>query len=294
MNALTRYSKRLLAGDFSQGQAFWAILLPSLLLLKSAIAMLSISNVIENPVLSARLWLPVAAVVTLFILPLLFFTTAKSIFIASKTFKGGYQSLMLAFAVGVAGYLTVKDIVAHWPTTVAMTKIAFTQDNYDVRVTIDTDKKTLTISGQLTFGSSKLVEKQLNAHPDISTVELDLNAGHLHEARKLARVIYTRELNTYVERECLASCMLILVAGKERIVDENARLGFHRTLDYDNGYRSDWVIERERKRDRHYYGLRGVAPSYLHPIYYKQNGDVYFEPAKAELIDNGVITTIQS
>ena len=86
--------------------------------------------------------------------------------------------------------------------------------------------------------------------------------------------------------------MLVLVAGQQRSATETAQLKFHRTVDYDNGYRNEWIMERERQRDRHFYQRRGVAPSYLSPIYYKQRDNGYLQPSLDVLLSYGVINHI--
>jgi len=285
-----RYIRRVLAGDFSQGQAFWVILIPFLLIVKTTAALLSLSNAIQNPVISTRIWLPIIAIILLVVLPVLFFGCYRAIIIAKQKFKGGYHSVLLLLATTGLLYLTINTTIQHLSLLSTMTKIAFTQD--DMNLTLNQQADTLYLNGQLEFGSSKHVKKWLETHPNTTEVNLNIDRGHLHEARSLAHIIIKNKLNTVVTNRCAASCMLVLVAGVERTALETATLQFHRTLDYDNGYRNDWIIERERIKDRQYYQRRAVAKSYLYPIYYLQKNDDYLEPGLDTLLNVGVITKI--
>lgn len=290
MDAIKRYSRRLLGGDFSQGQAFWAILVPTLLLLKFSLAMLSLMNVISNPVVSARIWLPVAIVVFLFVLPLLFGTTLKAIWIAFRDFKGGRQSVLLMLATGWLMIAVVSGLIERRDDVQSLWQIAWKQDAYTLDLTVQDNR--LMLDGALTYGSTDRVRQHLNQTPTIETLELNLSDGHLHEARALSMLITANRLTTEVRQECSGTCMLVLVGGIERLAWPGATLRFHRTIGYDNGYRSDWVIERERRADQHLYARRGVDDSYLFPIYYPQKNDDYLEPGLDVLRNTGVLTGI--
>ncbi|EAR11015.1 hypothetical protein [Reinekea blandensis] len=288
MRSLNRFVHRLWIGDFSQGQAFWAILIPALLLLKFSIAMLSLMNVIADPVVSTRIWLPIGLVCFIILLPLLFAATLKSIWIAAQQFKGGYQSLLLAAASAGLMFLVVSDLYEHRSVVQSMWQIALKQDDFSLQ--LKTTENRLQLSGALTYDSTQRVRTVLNQSPQIDTVELDLSGGHLHEARQLSALITQRQLNTAVRNECSGTCMLVLVGGLKRTAWPESTLRFHRTIGYDNGYRSEWTIERERRADQQLYARRGVSESYLFPIFYPQKNDAYLEPGLDVLKNTGVLT----
>lgn len=292
MGALKRYSRRLMTGDFSQGQAFWAILIPALLLIKFCIAMLSLMNVISNPVVSARIWLPIAVFTFFGLLPLFFAATLKSIWISSQQFKGGRQSLLLFAATGWLAFMVTADLYEHRRVIHSMWQIALAQDDFSL--SIDANDNRLMLTGALTYGATPQIRDHLQTNPSIDTIELDLSGGHLHEARALSKLISQRQLTTEVRKECSGTCMLTFVGGVERVAWPEATLRFHRTIGYDNGYRSDWVIERERRADKQLYARRGVSEAYLNPIYYPQKNDTYLEPGLEVLRRQGVLTRIAS
>ena len=288
MQSVNRFVRRLWIGDFSQGQAFWAILVPALLLLKFSIAMLSLMNVIPNPVLSTRIWLPIGFVCVVILLPLLFAATLKAVWIAAQQFKGGYQSLLLVAATAGLMFMVVSDLVEHRTVVQSMWQIALKQDDFTLQ--LETTEDRLRLSGALTYDSTKKVRAALNQSPQINTVELNLSGGHLHEARQLSALITQRQLNTEVREECSGTCMLVLVGGQQRTAWPGSTLRFHRTIGYDNGYRSEWTIERERRADQQLYARRGVSKAYLFPIFYPQKNDAYLEPGLDVLRNTGVLT----
>lgn len=290
MTSTKRYARRLFTGDFSQGQAFWVILIPVLLMIKFSIAMLSLMNVIPNPVLSTRIWLPIAILTFGLLMPLVFISTYRAIYIAAAKFKGGRHSLMLALATTYLLGAMIFELVDQRSFFHNMAQIALKQDDFNL--TITAENKRLVLDGALSYDSTERIRKTFAEHPETTTVELNLSGGHLHEARLLSAFITDQGLDTLVREECSGTCMLVLIGGKQRIAEEGAQLRFHRTIGYDNGYRSDWLIERERWADQRLYRRRGVAESYIYPIYYKQKNDAYLEPGLTVLRSYGVLTDI--
>jgi hypothetical protein len=292
MSVAARYFHRILTGDFSQGQAFWVILVPTVFVIKATAEILSLFNAIQDPVISTRIWGLIAIFVICILLPFLFFGCSRAIIIHSRQFKGGNESVMLLLAVAFVAYLCVNDIVKHADVFKSMATIAVKSDDMSVQLS-QPNESTLLLAGQITYGTTHEVEKWLKENPSIETVELNIDAGRLHESRKLASLIIENELDTHVADRCAATCMLVLAAGKNRTADAQATLQFHRTLGYDNGYRSDWIIEKERKADRSFYKSRGVDEGYLFPIYYKQKNDTYLTPELDVLLTYGVLTGIK-
>jgi len=293
MKFTLKYVKRYWKGDLSQGQAFWVTLVPALLIIKTSAALLTLCNVIQSPVISTRIWLPLTILIILFLIPALFSGSLRAILIHKKLFKGGYSSGWLIAAWVFVAYLTVDQITKNTPYLMNMAAIATLQEDKTLSISVaSTENSLLLLEGQFEYGTTSKVESWLDKNPDIRTVNLTIDAGHLHEARSLAKLIIKRKLNTQVTDRCAASCMLVLVAGVERTVTHNALLQFHRIQNYRNGYRSEWLITREQETDRQYYVRRGVKESFSFPIFYKQTDDQYFEPSVETLFYEGVITKI--
>jgi len=83
------------------------------------------------------------------------------------------------------------------------------------------------IAGGLSFGTSDRLRVILDATPTIRLVQLNNIGGWISEGVKLARLVEERKLATYTRRECDSACLLVFMAGRDRFLGSNAKLGFH-------------------------------------------------------------------
>src|ERR1700722_12369788 len=67
----------------------------------------------------------------------------------------------------------------------------------------------------------------LASAPGVRTVRLDSPGGYLQPALQAAEIIRARGLDTYVPRLCASACTVVFLAGKDRFLGPDARLGFH-------------------------------------------------------------------
>ncbi|MDZ5602311.1 hypothetical protein SJI00_05965 [Pseudomonas sp. RP23018S] len=92
----------------------------------------------------------------------------------------------------------------------------------------------LALAGGLRMGVSDAVGKALAANPGVQVIRLDSPGGRVGEAKRLAGLIEQRRLSTYTDATCARACVLVFLAGKERYLGEQGRLGFYRSAV--NGY----------------------------------------------------------
>jgi len=90
------------------------------------------------------------------------------------------------------------------------------------------DRQGLVLSGNLGAGSADKIRAVLDQEPDIQTLVLETPGGRVGEAALIAGLVRERKLKTYVETHCESACTVILLAGMDRTVTANARIGFHR------------------------------------------------------------------
>lgn len=282
--------KNLWLGDYSQGFAFWALLVPTLLTIKAIFHLLTLSNVIANPVWSSRLWLPLWILAALVVIPLMFWGTSRAIYMAATKFRGGIQSASLAIGIALLGWFTLQNYQQAWPVTKTMSELALKIEPYDQRLSIKQMGTKLELSGTLTHDSLANV-KRLSAE-NIDTVVLNLEGGHLYQARALAKWIREHKLNTQVDKRCAGSCTLLFMAGEQRWISKQAEVAFHRDHDYFNGYRSEWLVERERRADRAYYRKRGMRPGYIEVVHYTQVDNAYLIPTLNTLLAQNIATGV--
>ncbi|MFQ3229733.1 hypothetical protein [Reinekea sp.] len=268
---IIQYLKQHWQGDRTQGTAYWVNVVSLLLLLKFAIAMLSIISVIENPVLSTRIWLLISLVVLLVVLPWSFIGSVRSTWQHIHLFQDRTTGIWLLVALIITfGYCTMqfKDYL---PGLNNMVNIAFKKESESYSV-IGYDNQ-LSLSGYLTYGSAKTITSMLKSNKAIDTIELNLSGGHLYEARQLSEYLAKQPYHTHVEEQCALNCLIVFMGGTKRTAADSASFSFHHQRGYENGYRSDWTITREQVKDREYFEKRGVYKKSTFALYYKQAKD---------------------
>lgn len=157
---------------------------------------------------------------------------------------------------------------------------------YDLRVA--DDGKALLLDGTIALGITKATAALLAQQPQIERIELASTGGNIFEARGMAALILPLQLRTHVETECSSACTLVFMAGEERSLGQQARLGFH-------AYRLDSDIQMphidivsEQERDRSFFLARNLDADFLERIFERENAEIWF-PDHRELQDAGVI-----
>lgn len=100
-----------------------------------------------------------------------------------------------------------------------------TLPSYSIRVMNGASE--IEVLGGLEFGVSEELSERLKANPNIKIIHLNSLGGRISEAKKLARLIKDHNLKTYVRTKCLSACPIAFLAGHERLLGEEAELGFH-------------------------------------------------------------------
>jgi hypothetical protein len=120
-------------------------------------------------------------------------------------------------------------IQSGYPQIEAAAKIAFMNDptlpNYALRIMRDGTE--VEISGGLKYGVNDDFLRILSAAPLVKVVHLNSNGGRIGEAEKLYQTIKTRNLETYTSSGCYSACTIAFIAGQERWLNPNAKIGFH-------------------------------------------------------------------
>jgi hypothetical protein len=81
--------------------------------------------------------------------------------------------------------------------------------------------------GGLEFGTSNNLAKVLIDNPSINIIHLNSMGGRIAEAKKLALLVKKNKLITYSKTQCLSACPIVFLAGKEKLLGDSAKLGFH-------------------------------------------------------------------
>lgn len=85
----------------------------------------------------------------------------------------------------------------------------------------------LELAGGIPIGTTDAVRNMLDSSPTVRLIHLNSTGGRIVEANKLANLISQRQLITYTSTSCSSACALAFLAGRERYIGEQGRIGFH-------------------------------------------------------------------
>lgn len=277
-------------GQFGLVAAFWGILVYPLIFVIGTPYVLSVFNLIQDQVISTRFWLAVLFFTLCIYLPWAFVGALRSILLHARQLKATAASVGILLCWVAALGITVHQVYRGWPVIQSMAAIAFHGEGDQLNITVNGD--TLELSGIMTYGSVSKVAKAIKQNPNIQIIEFDIDAPHLHEARKLARLILKNKLDTHVRTNCSGNCLIPFTAGYYRTAASDAHFAFYEYLNYDNGYRTDWIISREREKDREFFVRRGANLKFSFELYYRYNDNAAFEPTAEQLWRGGLLAGI--
>jgi hypothetical protein len=151
--------------------------------------------------------------------------------------------------------------------------------------------QTLEFSGGITFGVTQELERFLDAMAGVRTVRLNSNGGRILEAQRMSDLISSRNLATFVARDCLSACIIVFLGGKERFMLPTARLGFHQPA-FRGMTASDRhaAIATERQRLQQRFGLSAAFAARANSA---PPGGMWY-PDKDELMRERVVTRLVS
>jgi hypothetical protein len=85
----------------------------------------------------------------------------------------------------------------------------------------------LELAGGIPIGTTDAVRIMLDSSATVRVIHLNSTGGRITEANKLATLISQRQLITYTRTSCSSACALAFLAGRERYIGEQGRIGFH-------------------------------------------------------------------
>ena len=153
------------------------------------------------------------------------------------------------------------------------------------------DNNLLYLHGSLDIGVFSALEQSLKEHPDSKGIILESKGGNIYQARGLARIIRKRKLNTYSFEYCYSACTLVYVAGKERFLGPEAKLGFHSYRVPSRFVASLIDVEKEQNKDLLFYSEQIPDSAFVDNIFHRKSPDIWI-PGMDELVDAGVVHEI--
>jgi len=151
--------------------------------------------------------------------------------------------------------------------------------------------KSLAIDGGIKYGLAGAMAAELRAHPGIRTIVLQSPGGRLGAAEQVAALIAARGLDTYVASHCESACTRIFVAGRNRLLRQGGRLGFH-------SGRTDLqlpeaVVKAMNDNFAAHYVAAGVSADFMRRAEAVSPQSIWY-PTDAELVAAHVVTRIET
>lgn len=87
----------------------------------------------------------------------------------------------------------------------------------------------LIASGDIGWGSARILEKAIVENPDLTLLEIDSFGGLVHEENQIVDIVRHHKMDTLVLSKCASACTGVFLAGERRYVGPLARMAFHQS-----------------------------------------------------------------
>ena len=165
-------------------------------------------------------------------------------------------------------------------------------------------------TGQLEMYDSNEIAAYLFDYPEIKTLRITGPGGFMPAAREIANKLVRFEVDTVAFGECNSACSTIFLAGKNRTLEPDATLGFHRqwidkpqerkyynAMRETKGWKDEfdclaWVYDvlvDNLVKDIRFMESRGVNLDFISETLETDSYDMW-RPTREELLAGGVIT----
>jgi len=146
----------------------------------------------------------------------------------------------------------------------------------------------LELSGGMPFGTAVAMKQLLDAAPTVKMIHLNSRGGRVAEGYEIYKLIRERKLITYTSADCASACTIAFLAGPQRYLASQARLGFH-SANY--GGLDEKVLPGINDDIRQTLQQHGVQAWFIEKAL-ATRGDSIWHPTSDELIRAGVVTKI--
>lgn len=200
------------------------------------------------------------------------------------TFAQGAAVIALVTAVGGAA-----ATLQHISGKEAVRQVAEAPPDY--RLSFLSGEGTITIDGPFDVGLSRDLKALLASSPTVNAIVLNSDGGRVFEARGVAKQITEKGLDTFVFDHCRSACTIAFVAGKNRSLGRNGRLGFH-------SYKLDAVMGfvdplEEQEKDKAFFLRQGLDADFVERAFSAPH-ETMWHPRGERLLRAGVIHQIVS
>ena len=283
------YIRKHWRGELSLAVSFWINLVLLNLIKLLFEKLLSYNELMENPVIFARVAIIYAAFCYIIVYPWQIIGLWRSCNHHIEQSGKRFWALTSQGFVIVGFILTIVLLRKSWPIYKDYFRIGFQKDewaNYTLK--LEKDNAFIHLQGGLGFGISEEVSQLLKKYPEVQGIILASSGGRIYEGRKLADLISKYSLDTYSFKGCYSAATIAFIAGKNRFLGIGANLAFHQ---YQVGYKSmDGIVDMkdEQINDLLIFQQQGIKSEFLERLFITHH-DEFWYPTVDEMLDAGVI-----
>jgi hypothetical protein len=150
------------------------------------------------------------------------------------------------------------------------------------------DGAEIEFAGRIDWGASAALRRALLEAPEVRLIRLESPGGRLAEARLMNKLIAQRGLATMTTTFCHSACTIAYIAGKERRLGAEGRLGFHQS---NRPFGVSEISDRIAREERERLVAAGVAKWFADKAYATPNDQLWI-PTRAELLRARVVTQL--
>ncbi|HST36678.1 MAG TPA: hypothetical protein VLK25_08630 [Allosphingosinicella sp.] len=204
--------------------------------------------------------------------------------------RGGAEpsAIMARVMVGFASVALLVPLHNLTLQGVEFGSLAFGYDpiGNEARLALSRDGRTLSVTGNLTAGSSERFAAAVAGAPRLRMVALESDGGRIFEGQRMAALVKARGLDTRVDDHCASACTFVLIAGRHRVIGPDAGVGFHQPS-FPGMEESERTAMIEEMRQLYREG--GISDAFLDHVLRVPPEDIWY-PSNEELIAARVIT----
>ena len=142
-----------------------------------------------------------------------------------RRFWAGLAKVMVVLGFLSTGVVIWKNYI---PQTAEMLRIVAGDNGMPAyRIQVLPGASAIEFRGGLRAGCAAELDRIVSAVPQAKVLQIESSGGRIAEAREMMRIVRQHKLTTYTSECCLSAATLVLLAGEERVVADNARIGFH-------------------------------------------------------------------
>lgn len=275
-------------GDLSLGFSYWvnAVLLPTLL----SISFMAVAeaNIFEG----MSYYYTAALLTTIVVLSLIFVVwvivgTWRSS--ERHVSRGGrlFWAITVKFLLIIAGSRAgLEYITSEIPTVINAWRHAATMSEMPpAEFRALRGGTEIEFSGGIHADTAGRLETLLSQNPRVRVIHLNSNGGDLAGGHAMAAIIRSRGLDTYVRSECVSACAAAFLAGRNRLLRDGAKLGFHAPTVVAGGLTGEQAVANERRKL-----AEAGLPDWFVARAFSVRGEAVWFPTPDELLSARAIT----